>query len=143
MFKCAVCESTFGPGVKPHRIVVGERHQAYHNEYFREDEYGIRHKHEVDSTGTEIVREVLVCDFDAQQHYGIVVPPSKPPKEPTSKFEEKLADKLPNTLINIVVHNALERTSHAEEGNKRARRDAQVAIPLVKFFVDQNPNFVF
>lgn len=61
MFNCQLCKETIGPKVHANRVITETRNVEYHNEFYREDDWGNKQKHEVDSRGTEIVKEVLAC----------------------------------------------------------------------------------
>ena len=139
MFECSVCVKFIGPRVKPVIVPSGTRAVSYHNEFFVEDEYGNKEKREVDSVGTEILGESKVCPECAALQ-GLSASPRFATRTSHAKFEERMADPLRPMLAAVVVHNALDRVN---QDQKRAQADSQVAVPLVKFFVDNNPKLVF
>jgi hypothetical protein len=138
MFNCAVCEEAIGPNVKPIRIVTDTRAASYHNTFYTEDDYGNKQRHDVDSIGHEIVTEIAVCPDDAEK-FGIAKPVLKGGPKAAYKFEEKQAEPFAPLFGATVVHNALERTNH---DSKRAKRDLQLVIPMIKAFVDANPGVI-
>jgi hypothetical protein len=141
VFVCAVCKENIGPYVKPIKVITSTREVSYHNEYFVEDEWGNKEKREVDSRGTEITGEILVCPTDAKEYYGIEQPPGNSVEHRGGRgFQEKLADPLQVKLIANVVHTALDRV---RQKSKRAAQDSMVAVPLVKQFTDENKGLVF
>ena len=137
MFNCTVCNKSIGPKVKPIHVVTGRRPVEYHNEYFVEDEWGNKEKREVDSRGTEITGEVLVCAACAGEEV-----PALPARFRigSHSFREKDAEPLRPLFIAHVVQNMLKRLDH---DSKRAKRDTEVAIPNIKRFVDTNPKLIF
>lgn len=139
MFDCDVCGATSDSKEKPVQIVSRTRQVQYHNEFWREDEYGKRQKHEVDSFGSEIVKESKMCR-ECANDYGIEVPPVRPKQEYLPKFQETLVPPDKNPLIKTVVHNALDRLGHK---GKRAKQDCSVIVPGIKEFIDRNKEFVF
>ena len=58
MFKCQKCDKNTMAGEKCHKIVVETRPKTYINQY--KDRKG--RKHEKVTEGTEIVREINVCE---------------------------------------------------------------------------------
>lgn len=137
MFNCSVCDKSIGPRVKPVRVVTGTRPTNYHNEYYVEDEWGNRELCKVDSNGMEITGEALLCPEDGEK-FGLVAPHQKKIVEPIRKNEEPLVPQFKQPIIMCMLVNALDRTLH---NSKRAVADCEVAIPMVKQFVDNNPKF--
>ena len=141
MFTCSVCKETIGPSIKPVRTVVETRTKEYHNEFYREDEWGNREKHTVDSQGYETVKEMLLCPLDAAAN-GLEVPAQGNSAIVIGKrgFEEKPAPPLRPKLIALVAASALDRVAVQQP---RAQRDSEVAIPIIKWFSDNNKGYVF
>lgn len=135
VFNCAACKQSIGPKISPIKAVSGTRTKEYHNEYFVEDEWGNKEKKEVDSVGTEITGERLVCPTCAQ----LDVPAAKPITVVGGSFREKPADTFTQKLISVAIQNMLERLTHQ---SKRAKRDAEATVPNIKRFVDDNKELV-
>jgi hypothetical protein len=140
VFTCAVCKENIGPRIKPVHVVQGTRPAEYHNVYKVEDEWGNLIEKSVDSIGTEIVGEALVCPDDAKEHYNIeVITYGGTQESKGNGFQEKLVSRFRTPMITNIVYNALERVGHA---SKRATADSMVAVPGIKAFVDLNPKFI-
>jgi hypothetical protein len=137
MFICQICNNGVPPAVKANRVVVMTRPAAYHNVFYREDEWGNKTRHEVDSQGTEIAIEVLACDPCAGEP---VRPGSSVERRSRLLFEEKAAPPLQVKLIASVIQSMLDRMEHK---SKRAARDTAFVIPNVKEYVDEHKGFVF
>jgi hypothetical protein len=137
VFNCGVCSEAVAPKVKANRIVVMTRGAQYHNVYFREDEWGNRTRHEVDSQGTEIVKELLACDRCAGEPIRNTPSVERVGRQ---RFEEKSAPGIEVKLIAAVVQNMLDRMEHK---SKRAQRDTAATIPGIKEYVDAHKDFVF
>ena len=137
MFNCISCKSPVGPNVSPIRRVTGTRNVEYHNEFYREDEWGTKRKVEVDSVGSEITGEELLCPDCAKED-------SRAPNSVKviggNSFQEKLATPLKVLLLATVVQSMLDRLEH---GSVRAKQDTETVIPSVKAYVDANPKLVF
>lgn len=137
MFNCSVCKQSIGPKVSPIHITTGVREQIYHNTKVVLDEYDREHTEEIHSNGMEIIGQVLVCPpCNGEQM-------SEPAKVTLKRlvFEEPLPkDPLRPTLAYLFIENALKRN---EQASKRAKADFQVAVPLVKQFLDRNKEFTF
>lgn len=137
MFRCQHCKEVIGPKIGAIRETVHTRAQQYHNEFYREDEWGNKQKHEVDSQGHEIVKELLLCPPCAGQQ----------PEKASAlivlgghSFREKDAEPMRVKLVASAVHSARERLAHK---SKRADRDIAVAVPLIKQFIDANDGVTF
>ncbi len=140
MFTCAVCLKAIGPKIRPVRVVTGTRPTTYHNEFYREDEWGNKEKKEVDSTGSEITGEEMFCPADARQA-GYDVRNETPSVIVVGRsFEEIQAAPIRAKLIAQIVNNAVDRVNH---GTVRGDRDSMVAIPLIKWFVENNKDYQF
>jgi hypothetical protein len=142
MFICQKCKTPSAPCASPVPVIMATRNVEYHNEYYIEDDFGNRKKQEVDSRGWEIAKEVKVCRICAKE-FGLDIPEPKVEKPYVRAFEEKLAPAFKIPLVATVVHNALERLTASEAGNKRAGEDCKTSIPLIKGFVDNNKEYVF
>lgn len=70
MFRCEHCKKVSEPKEKPVTVVNQVRNVQYHNEFFREDEFGNRKREKVDSFGTEIVKESKLC-HECAADYGV------------------------------------------------------------------------
>ena len=66
MYRCNRCAKVSPAGMKAIRQVTGIRNVSYHNEITVYDEYDRPRKKEIDSVGTEITGEVLVCRICAE-----------------------------------------------------------------------------
>ncbi len=137
MFNCNVCEKSIGPRIKPVRVVTKTRAKEYHNEFYVLDEWENRELKKVDSVGSEIVSEVLLCPEDGEK-FGLPIHHQKAAKPYVRRFEEPMVREFTQPLVKHMVATALDRTKH---NSKRAERDCEKAIPLVKWFVDNNPKF--
>jgi len=137
VFNCTYCGNSFGPKISPVHVVTGVRPAAYHNEFYREDEWGNRELVKVDSTGTEITGESLACNGCAKVESpvanGLIVIGGK-------TFQEKQADPLRVKFIASAIDRMLTRLEHK---SKRAKRDTETVVPSIKQFVDENKGFVF
>jgi hypothetical protein len=136
VFNCQLCKETVGPKISPVRVVTEARPAEYHNEFYREDEWGNREKHEVDSQGREIVHEVIVCPTCAKE---------EPIKASTQvvggrTFREKDAPPLRVKFIASVIDGMLRRLN---DKGKRAKQDTEFVVPNIKSFVDANKELVF
>lgn len=141
MFTCSFCKQAIGPNIKPVRVVVETRAKEYHNEFYREDEWGNREKHTVDSQGHEIVKEILLCPDDAANNgYEPLVRGNSAIVIGKRGFEEKQAPPLRPKLIALVAGSALDRVAVQQP---RAQRDSEIAIPVIKWFSDNNKGYVF
>lgn len=137
MFNCSVCKESVGPGISPIHVVTGTRAISYHNEFEREDEWGNKELVKVDSVGTEITGEALVC------------PPCAKVEAPTGSattvkgaysFQEKQADQFKVKLIAGAIASALSRIEHS---SKRAKHDVEIVVPQIKEYVDTHKDLVF
>lgn len=139
MFRCGNCVENVAPAVKPIVLVTGTRLTEYHNEYFREDEWGNKEKVKVDSVGTEIVKEVKLCLLCANDVFGMEVAETKPlvPRK-NIDFQEPQPDRFTRPLIDIALNNWLD----ALNGNKRAKLQAEGVGPLIKEFIENNKSLV-
>ena len=143
MFTCDICLQDIGPKVKPIRVVTETRAKEYHNVYYKVDEWGNREKCEVDSQGHEIVSEMLLCPDDAAAN-GIEIPEGQVTSRSIGHaFEEPLPQPLRPKLIAVAVANAVDRHEQANKGYQRAKRDSEVAIPIIKWFADNNKGYLF
>lgn len=142
MFTCQQCGKTSEPKVSPVNVVTQTRPVSYVNEFEREDENGRVHKHVTESVGWEIVKEHKVCPTCAEP-FGIVNVPRRSAPAPVNTFHEKEPDAFTQPLIASVVQRLLDRLQHREKGYKRATRDCELAVPLIKGFVDANKEYVF
>jgi hypothetical protein len=136
VFNCSVCSAAVGPRVKPVRTVTGIRRVEYHNTFTVEDEWGNEEQKEVDSAGTEITGEALVCAQCAGEKES--VQPSLTVTGARS-FSEKLPDPLRVPFISCAIQSALEGLG--DGASRRKRRAAESAVPLLKHFTDTNKNF--
>jgi len=134
VFRCEVCSIVVGPKVKANKVVNGIRHVEYHNEFYVEDEYGVKELKKVDSIGTEITGETLACDRCA----GVEVQPEGATVLWKSQYQEKVAEPLHVKLAAVTGCKAIARASHK---GTRAKRDIALAIPIVKKFIDENKDF--
>lgn len=140
MFKCAACETSIGPRIKPIFETVLQRDKNYHNEYHVEDEFGVRTKREVDSFGREIVREIKLCEADAVQYFNHpVVERVVLTAKPKLKFQEIIVPTFTTPLVGLAVEAVKRRLDHQ---TKRAHADCVVVIQGVKEFIDRNKKFV-
>ena len=132
-----MCSTVVGPSISGNKVVTGTRYQAYHNEFYVEDEWGNKELKKVDSVGTEITGEQLVCNQCAG-----VEGEAKQLSIPFAKwgFQEEPADSLHVKLAAVMGYNALDRLGHK---SPRAKRDVAVSIPILKQFVDLNKDFTF
>jgi hypothetical protein len=106
-----------------------------------EDEWGNKEKREVDSDGTEITGERLVCADDAKKHYGIEGGSNRniPLRIPGNhSFQEKQAETFTQPLFASAGYAALDRL---EQGSVRGKRDGEAAVPVIKAFLDRNKGY--
>lgn len=70
MFNCAKCSKPTGPKVKPIVIVTETRNVDYTNVVSYYDDYDNRKTRQVESSGTEIVKESRICEecFNRLKH---------------------------------------------------------------------------
>lgn len=136
MFKCAACKEVSAPRVSPVKLVIGTRPVSYHNEFYREDEWGNKELHKVDSTGTEIVGEVLVCPKCVNQQPAIQ---SALTIIGARSYQEKLAEPMHVKMFAAVLEAARTRFTHQ---TKRGQQDVAIAVPLIKYFADENKGLV-
>jgi hypothetical protein len=136
VFNCSICKESIGPGISPIKVVTGIRNVAYHNEFEREDEWGGKQKVEVDSTGTEITSEVLMCPG-----CGLADPVigNQTSIIGARSFEEKLAPPFTVSLIAGAVASVHDRLGH---NTKRAERDGFAVIPSLKAYLDAHKDTV-
>lgn len=137
MFTCSSCKKTVGPNISPSKKVIGTRPTAYHNEFYREDQWGKRTLVKVESQGDEILGETLLCPDCS----------GEPPQVGSSvqtiggrSFEEKLSPPMKVKLIANVVQGMLHRLGHS---SKRAKSDTETVVPNIKQYVDHNKDLVF
>lgn len=142
MFNCAVCGNPAPPATKPIILVTETRQVDYTNTLTSEDEYGKRTVRQIDSRGTEIVREVLICLPDAVTYYGHSAPEQKPivAHKLKTPHEEIPAEQFTQPFARVVAFSSIRRLDHK---SKRAERDINASIPLLKYFGDNNKNFDF
>ena len=140
MFKCDICKAVVGPYIKPITNIAATRRVTYHNVFFVEDEWGNREKREVDSVGTEIVATTKSCASCAQVDTDVPAHPVNRTLVMGKAFQEPMVKRFEPALIVTAFSNAMDRTYHK---SKRAMRDAQTALSLVKFFADNNKKFAF
>lgn len=142
MFICQKCKRIVEPHVSPVGVVLQTRPVSYHNEFTRKDDLG-RVKHlETDSVGWEILQETHVCP-ECAEPLGVSRPKLQPRCDNNKVFQEKLPERFTQPLIGFVVQRLLDRLAHREKGYKRATRDCEVGVPLVKGFTDRNKEYVF
>lgn len=142
MFNCAVCGNPAPPATKPIFHTLETRHVDYSNTLVTEDEYGKRSTHQIDSRGTEIVREVMICLPDAVAYYDYPAPEPKPvvARKLRTLHEEIPAEQFTQPFARVVAFSSIRRLEHQ---SKRAERDINASIPLLKYFGDNNKNFDF
>jgi len=137
VFNCTACHETIGPKVSPVLVPTGVRNVDYLNIVRRVDENDVPYKQEVRSVGTEIIAEARLCYKCAG-----TVPQQKPVVEIRgSRFQEPLADPLRVKLAAVAVDNVLSWLDQRKK-NKRTERDIAAAAPLLKRFVELNPNTI-
>lgn len=147
MFICGKCKTASESKVSPVVAVLDTRKVDYVNEFDREDEDGKVHHVKVESEGWEIAHEVKVCPTCAKD-FGVIVPVPRE-KAPVKKFEETLAAPLHAPLVGVAAYNATDRVvagfpqQEGQRVNKRAKRDAEAAVPLIKHFADEHKDFLF
>lgn len=137
MFNCSVCKHSIGPKISPIHVTTGTRPIAYHNEYYREDSWGNKELVKVDSLGTEITGEALVCPSCAgvEQSAG-----GKTIVRGAFSFQEKLAEPLRVKFVGCAVDSAIDRVSHKSQ---RAKQDTETVVPAIKDYLDVNKDLVF
>lgn len=104
------------------------------------DDYDKPVKRVVDSVGTEIVTEEQVCVKCSVEAHGLPEATPKPALKPTVQFEELMAAPMHVSFAAAMVHTTLDKINSKQ---KRLVRDCELAVPLIKRFVDANPKFIF
>jgi excinuclease UvrABC ATPase subunit len=135
VFNCQLCFKSIGPKVSPVNHIINSRDKEYLNVVTVVDEWENETEKEVHSTGFETVQEVKVCPACAGQTAERTA--SSVERKPHS-FDEKPAEPMSVTLAALVIDKALDR---ANQTSKRAVADSNVAVPLIKQFVEANKGF--